>query len=225
VVQKSLAFDEYNNRADGVNMNVAYLALDDNMEDSIIFSDTAASKLVTPFVKPVEIMINDNDIPVNLYGSDTEYKIIPDIGEPIIDANLIALRKEKKEESYYNQSINNLSKLMISDDKRQVHGTVIDVNIYCNNPEILDAYYYSQIKMYYKDQQRYSSEIVAAVSNYVALGYTLSYELEKLYGISKRIQHGDPFMDQRTFSNIILEIGVLEERQLEAGVNLAQRIW
>lgn len=223
IVQKSSAFDEYNNRADGINMNVAYLALDDNMEDSIVFSDVAAGKLSCPLFKPVRIMINDNDIPVNLYGTDTYYKIIPDIGEEIIDANLIALRKEKKEESYFTQSVNNLSKLMISDDKRQVHGRVIDVNIYCNNPEILDAYYYSQIKMYYKDQQRYSSEIVAAVSNYVALGYTMSYELEKLYGISKRIQHGDPFMDQRTFSNIILEIGVLEERQLEAGDKSSNR--
>ena len=130
IVQKSLAFDEYNNRADGINMNVAYMALDDNMEDSIVFSDVAAGRLSMPLVKPVEIMINDNDIPINLYGDDKVYKIIPDIGEEIIDANLIALRKEKKEESYFTQSINNLSKLMISDDKKQVHGRVIDINLY-----------------------------------------------------------------------------------------------
>ena len=56
-------------------MNVAYVALDDNMEDSIIFSDVAAAKLTSPLVKPVEIMINDNDIPINLYGNDKIYKM------------------------------------------------------------------------------------------------------------------------------------------------------
>ena len=206
-------------------MNVAYLALDDNMEDSIVFSDTAASKLVTPLIKPVEIMINDNDIPVNLYGTDTEYKIIPDIGEPIIDANLIALRKEKKEESYYTQSINNLSKLMISDDKRQVHGTVIDVNIYCNNPEILDSHYYAQVKKYYLEQERWVSEIVAVFTNLIAKnpGYKLTYEAQKLFATCKRMQNHDLFTDKRTFSNILLEVDVLEEKVMEPGDKASNR--
>ena len=68
------------------------------MEDSIIFSDVAAAKLTSPLIKPVEIMINENDIPLNLYGNDDMYKTIPDIGEDIKDSILIALRKEKKEE-------------------------------------------------------------------------------------------------------------------------------
>ena len=51
IVQKSLAFDEYMNRKDGVNFNVVYMALDDNMEDSIIISDAAASKLTSPLIK------------------------------------------------------------------------------------------------------------------------------------------------------------------------------
>lgn len=223
IVQKSLSFDEYNNRADGVNMNVAYLALDDNMEDSIVFSDVAAGKLTSPLVKPVEIMINDNDIPINLYGNDKLYKIIPDIGENIIDGNLIALRKEKKEESYYTQSINNLSKLMISDDKRQVHGRVIDVNIYCNNPEILDSHYYAQIKMYYEEQQRYNRELVQLITPYVTNGYELTYDVQKLFANAKRVMNHDMYIDKRTFSNIILEVNVLEEKFMEEGDKASNR--
>ena len=223
VVQKSLSFDEYNNRADGINMNTAYLALDDNMEDSIVFSDVAAAKLTSPLVKPVEIMINDNDIPVNLYGNDKVYKIIPDIGENVIDGNLIALRKEKKEESYYTQSINNLSKLMISDDKRQVHGRVIDVNIYCNNPEILDSHYYAQIKMYYNEQQRYNRELVQLITPYVTNGYELTYDVQKLFANAKRVMNHDLYIDKRTFSNIILEVNVLEEKMMEEGDKASNR--
>lgn len=223
IVQKSLSFDEYNNRADGINMNVAYLALDDNMEDSIVFSDVAASKLTSPLVKPVEIMINDNDIPINLYGDDKVYKIIPDIGENIVDGNLIALRKEKKEESYYTQSINNLSKLMISDDKRQVHGKVIDVNIYCNNPDILDSHYYGQIKMYYNEQQRYNRELVQIITPYVTAGYELTYDIQKIFANAKRVMNKDMYIDKRTFSNIILEINVLEEKFMEEGDKASNR--
>ena len=58
IVRKSLAFDEYNNRTDGVNFNVMYMSLDDNMEDSLIFSEEAAKKLVSPLINPVKIMIN-----------------------------------------------------------------------------------------------------------------------------------------------------------------------
>lgn len=223
IIQKSLSFDEYNNRADGVNMNVAYLALDDNMEDSIVFSDVAAAKLTSPLVKPVEIMINDNDIPINLYGNDKVYKIIPDIGEEVIDADLIALRKEKKEESYFTQSINNLSKLMISDDKRQVIGRVIDLNIYCNNPEILDSHYYAQLKMYYNEQQRYNKELVQLITPYVTNGYELTYDLQKLFANAKRVMNHDMYIDKRTFSNIILEIDVLEEKHMEEGDKASNR--
>lgn len=223
IVQKSLAFDEYNNRSDGMNLNVAYLALDDNMEDSIIFSDEAASKLTSSLIKPVEIMINDNDIPINLYGDGNIYKIIPDIGEDIKDANLIALRREKKEESFFNQSIANLNKLMISDEKKQVHGKVIDINMYCNNPDILDLEYYAQIKMYYNEQQRYNKELVQLISPYAANNYKMSYETQKLYGNAKRVMNHDQYIDKRPFSNIILEVVVLEEKTMDAGDKASNR--
>lgn len=223
IVQKSLAFDEYNNRQDGVNFNVAYLALDDNMEDSILFSDVAASRFTSPLIKPVEIMINNNDIPLNIYGNDNMYKIIPDIGEEVKDANLIVLRKEKKDESYFTQSVNRLRDIMISDDKKQVHGRVIDVNIYCNNPEILDSHYYAQLKMYYNEKNRCNKEIVQTLLPYASNNIKMSYELQKLFANAKRVMNNDPYIDKRPFSNIILEIDVLEEKAYEPGDKSANR--
>jgi DNA-directed RNA polymerase beta subunit len=223
IVQKSLAFDEYNNRKDGVNFNVTYMALDDNMEDSIIFSDVAAGKLTSPLIKPVQIMINDNDIPLNLYGDSKLYKIIPDIGEEIVDANLIGLRKEKKEESYYTQSVDNLRKPIMSDDMKQVHGRVIDIDIYCNNPEILDSHYYAQLKMYYQELQRMSNEIVSTLLPYASQNFEMSYDLQKLFANAKRVCNGDQYIDKRPFSNIIMNITVLEEKQMEAGDKASNR--
>ena len=223
IVQKSLAFDEYNNRKDGINFNVVYMALDDNMEDSIIFSDEAAGKLTSPLIKPVQIMINDNDIPLNIYGDDKVYKVIPDIGEDIIDANLIALRKEKKEESYYTQSVDRLRKIIMSDEIKQVHGKVIDVDIYCNNPDILENHYYSQLKMYYNELLRKSSEIVQMILPFVSQGYELSYELQKLFANAKRVCNRDQYIEKRPFSNIILNVTVLEEMKMNPGDKASNR--
>ena len=223
IVQKSLAFDEYNNRKDGVNFNVVYMALDDNMEDSIIFSDVAASKLTSPLIKPVQIMINDNDIPLNIYGDDKTYKVIPDIGEEIKDANLIALRKEKKEEAYYTQSVDRLRKIIMSDDLKQVHGRVIDIDIYCNNPDILENHYYAQLKWYYNELQRMSSEIVKIILPYASQNFEMSYELQKLFANAKRVCNHDQYIDKRPFSNIILNVTVLEEKFMEAGDKASNR--
>ena len=223
IVQKSLVFDEYNNRTDGVNFNVAYMSLDANMEDSVIFSDVAASRMTSPLIKPVKIMINENDIPLNLYGTDDMYKCIPDIGEDIKDSVLIALRKEKKEESLYNQSVERLKHVTMSDEKYTLSGKVIDVNIYCNNAENLNGYYNGQFKMYYDQSMRMNSQIVSVVTQYTANGYTLSYELQKLFANAKRILNKDQYIDKRLFSNIILEVVALEELKLKPGDKTCNR--
>lgn len=223
ITQKSLAFDEYNNRKDGINFNVCYMALDDNMEDSIIFSDEAAGRLTSPIIKPVQIPINDNDIPLNLYGTGNTYKVIPDIGEKVKDGLLIDLRKEVKDEAYFTQAINNLSKPMMSDFQKQINGTVVDIDIYCNNPEILESHYYSQLKMYHNEIMRRATDLVKIVGQYKSQGYTLSYELQKEFGNAKRIANGDRYTDKRPFSNIIMNITVLEEMKMGPGDKASNR--
>ena len=112
---------------------------------------------------------------------------------------------------------------MISDDKKRVHGRVIDVNVYCNNPEILDSHYYAQIKMYYNELHRYAKEIVQAVTPLISAGCKPTYELEKLFANCKRVMNNDMYIDKRPFSNIILEVDVLEENMIEAGDKLSNR--
>ena len=220
IIQKSLAFDDYNNRADGVNLNVAYMALDDNMEDSEIFSDAAAAKMTSPLIKPVDIMINENDIPLNMYGNNEVYKAFPDIGEKVRDdGKMICLRKEKKEEAFFMQAVERLSEPLMTDEKRTVIGTVVDVDIRCNKPEyLLDNIYYQQFKMYYDELRRYSNEIVSIITVYAANGYELSYDLEELFALAKRTLNGDQYIEKnRPFSFMIAKITVLEELPLNVG--------
>lgn len=122
VIQKSRSFDKYNNRMDGVNLRTAYLACSDNTEDSILISKSAADKLVSPLIKKVSIVVNDNDILLNLYGDSEHYKVIPDIGEMVQHGILTAVRRENKDESLFSQSYENLRNIMLSDEKFVVKG-------------------------------------------------------------------------------------------------------
>lgn len=223
ILQKSLAFDEYNNRKDGLNLNTIYMSLDQNLEDSVIISQDVADKMVSPLIKPVSIMINENNIPINLYGDDKNYKCIPDIGEDIKDSILIALRKEKKEEMVFTESIDRLRTVMMSDEKKLLTGKVIDINIRCNNPENLNQYHNSQFKLYYDELQRMSQEIVTIVTPYKMNNYEISYDLNKLYSTSKRVLNHDEYIDKRPFSNIILEVTVLEDIPLHEGDKISNR--
>jgi hypothetical protein len=106
---------------------------------------------------------------------------------------------------------------MLPDEIKQTHGRVLDIDIYCNNPDILEEHYYSQLKMYYNEVKRRSNEIIQTVLPYVSAGYELSYELQKIFALAKREFNGDLYIDKRPFNNIILNITVLEEIPVNCG--------
>lgn len=224
VYQKSTGFDEYNNRQDGVNLLTIYLANDKTKEDGIIISESAAKKLSVPLFKRVTITINDNDIPLNLYGNDQVYKFLPDIGEKS-DGLLCGIRREKKEESLYTQSFHMLRQILMSDDKYTESGKVIDIDIACNNPEKLkNSVYSGQLAMYYDESMRFASEVVRFVSGYEKMGYKFSHDLQVLYDISKEKLNGTQFVkDGKLFSNIIIEVTLLQEYPMGVGDKLTNR--
>ena len=86
-----------------------------------------------------------NDIPLNLFGDNQHYKVIPDIGEMTKNDILCAIRREQREEAFYSQDFNRLSQIFMSDEKITVFGKVVDLDIQCNNPEMLNEIYYAQI--------------------------------------------------------------------------------
>lgn len=223
VIRTSLAFDKYKNRMDGVNLNVLYQALDANMEDSVIISDTAAAKMTAPLVKEVDIIINENDIPINYYGNDEIYKPMPDIGEKTKDAILMALRKENRENALYSQSVDKLKVLEMNDDKYLLHGTVVDIDIFCNNPENLDGYSQAQFKLYYNEKKRMSQEFISVLTPLIASGCVLSDDLRELLGISKKVVNGAKYIEKREFSNLMIRLTVLEELPLCVGDKISNR--
>lgn len=227
LLKKSVAFDDYGNRKDGVNLKTIYMALDNNYEDSIIISDTAAKKYGSPLIHQLKMIIPDNFIPLNLHGGDEIYKSMPDIGEFIPDCIVSGFRAEVKDESYFAQQKTMLQKLLMSDEKYIVHGDnlrVVDIEVCPNNLDIMkESPYYAQINMYYEEQLRFAKEVEDAISKYIMEGYELSYDLQKLYFSCKRLLRGDKFVDKGPYTGMIIFVTVLEERSLQLGDKLADR--
>ncbi len=224
VLRRSTGFDQYGNKTNGSNLNTIYLCTDNNMEDSLLISDICSEKMKAPFIKKVKRVINENDIPLNLYGNDSIYKVFPDIGEDIKDGILAGFRREDKENAIYTQSVARLQTSMMSDEKIRVTGKVIDINIYTNNPENLASNICnSQFNKYFQDRQRVCIDLVRIVSPFVAQGYELTYDLQKFFALCKDELSGKEFIDKRRFSNIVIEFFIMEEKKLDIGDKAADR--
>lgn len=224
VLRRSTGFDQYGNKTNGINLNVAYMCNDKNMEDSVIISDRCCEKMSAPLIRTVKIILNENDIPLNIYGDDNIYKIFPDVGEDVQNGILMAYRREKREEAIYTQSAQMLKQIMMSDDKITIEGKVIDINIYCNNIDNLSANSYNaQFLAYYNNRLQFAQAVMDAVGGYVSNGYRMTYDLEKLFARCKDELQRKKFTDKRQFSNITIEFTVLENRKLDIGDKVADR--
>lgn len=224
VIQKSMSFDEYDNRMDGCNMLTMYTACEETMEDAIIISESASKKLASPLVKKVTIIINDNDIPLNLYGDIEHYKSFPNIGEHVVNSILCGLRREKKEECLFSQSYSRLRELSISDERYTVSGRVVDIDIFCNAPDRLAEYdYNAQLKRYYDNNMRMCHQIVNSIKPFLNNGFKMDYEMQKLYYTCEGVINGKQYFYERPFSNIVLQITLVEEINVMRGDKLSNR--
>lgn len=223
VFKKSESYDEYNNRKDGINLVTAYIACDGSMEDGNILSKSASEKLVSPLIKSVEVVINDNDIMLNMHGDENNYKVLPDIGEKSKDI-LCALRRENKEDIFFAQSYDMLRNPLMSDTIYTVDGEIIDIDINCNNPTLLkSSKYNAQLARYYDECQRFAAEYVNCIKDLLESGYTLGYYADKLYYISKQKLNGAQYTKDKPFSNIVMNIYLLERNKISIGDKLSDR--
>lgn len=226
VIKQSTSYDDAGNRADGHNLLTMYLSDEDTREDAIKISDEVIDLFTSPEIKPVSFMINDNDIPLNLYGDREFYQSFPNIGEEVNGSILCAMRKEKKDQAIYSQSVGRLQEIMMSDEKFIAEGEVIDINIYCNDPTILErSHYNAQLKFYYEESIRVAREIVNIVKPLIETNKRLSPELQKLYAIQRSILDGKKFVNERgkVFTNTMIEIMVMKRNKVREGDKFANR--
>lgn len=225
-IKKSKSFDNYDNYMTGKNLRVAYIADARTTEDAIEVSEYAAQALARTEIKTLAILINDNDIPLNLYGDDSVYKFIPDIGEDIKNGILCGTRTERNDESFFTQSAARLKIPMINDVTFKAQGKIVDINVYCNRDiaSSNNGIYEGQLSYYDRDYKRFCSEVVELLRNYVDNSmYHKSYELSSLYTRCHDVISGKQYFKDNAFSNIIVEVTVYRKAPLEEGDKITSR--
>lgn len=223
---RSDSFDEEDNKTDGINLTTVYMALGLTTEDPIVISQSAANRFKSPLFNEIEIVINENDIPLNMYGDDNYYKAFPNIGEKIKDSIVCAIRRERKDdEALYSQSKERLKTLMISDTTYISDGEIVDIDIYCNNPDKLEDMYYQQLKEYYEHNIEFSLNLYKAVDKFMEShpGVTMTYDMQAIYRKCKDTANGIPYIKDKVFNNIILRVITRENKVLRKGDKITDR--
>ena len=223
VVKTSIGYDEYGNKMNGVNLVTLYLSCGQNMEDSIIISESAAQKLETNLIKNTSIMINDNDILLDLYGDGTTHKAFPDIGEKVQNGIFCSIRRVENKDILFSLSRQRQRDIILSDRNILMDGYVCDIDVYCNNVEALgDSEYNQQLYRYHQEKVNFSQQVYDIVAP-LAMNGKLSYNLEKLYARGRDAIFGKEYYKEKQFNNVILEVTVMQPLPMEEGDKLADR--
>lgn len=161
VLLKSTSYDEDMNYGYGKNVLIQYCLDPLTIEDACVPQCTMAKSMISPEITTYEIGVNDNDFLLNLYGNNKHYQPFPEIGEET--KGLVAAKRTL----FNNQLLTDfkdseLSKVHDSDMQLYIDGvgTVTDITIFCNNPDIEETPFNAQIMKYYRSQTKFYRRIV-----------------------------------------------------------------
>jgi DNA-directed RNA polymerase beta subunit len=232
LIFRSDMHDDNLNLRFGINLKAAFMAYKGlTTEDAIVISRSAANRLTTYSIEEVTINVNDNDILCNIYGNNSKYRAFPKIGGLVKDQILVARRRQINDSILFDGNFDNLNKVNFSTDTLfYSEGMLIDVDIFCNNPNLKDLEdlpYYRQILKSYELQQKYYNEINDTLSPIVnEKSNTFSGDLSYIYKRAKDIL--DPNIkfkssDKNDFSNFLIRFFVLKEKSAVIGSKITNR--
>jgi len=221
-------YDEQMNFGFGVNLNAAYFTYKNlTLEDAIVISESAAKKLTSYTVSEVEINVNSNDILLNLYGNEQDYKSFPDIGEHITKHVLSGRRRVNYSSILY--ELKNLKKTREDDTIFFSEGQVVDIKIYSNIPreELEKQPYNTQVKKYIEMNDAFNKEVYKVLKPIVEGKNNNEYteELLSLYNYCKmQLDKNAKYTFQNSeFNGFVIKFTILDEQKLNVGSKITGR--
>lgn len=91
IVANSPNIDDDGNYCYGVNAKVAYTSQVGGIEDGIVVSESFLDKLKINVYEDRTIQFGTKELPLNIYGTEEFFKIIPDVGERIQEDGVLAV--------------------------------------------------------------------------------------------------------------------------------------
>lgn len=157
----------------GVNANVAYMTMFETSEDAFVISEDFAKKLQPIGIKTISIKIDSDQYPLNIYGTEEEYKIFPDIGETVRDDNVImAFRKVKENNIITDLNDNKIFEPEYMYDNcifapsDSTNAVITDVDVYLSKKGKLPKNAFQQIQKYHAGSIEYFKRIKDVYNKY-----------------------------------------------------------
>ena len=229
LLMRNTSYDDELNLMYGKNLKALYTSFKDlTFEDAICICESKAKEFTTNYVNIIYVSINTNDILINLYGNETEYKTFPDIGDKIENGILCARRRTDHDMALYTLSNEKLMKVDPNIDTCfYSHGKVVDIEVFSNTDlESIEKYSYSkQIGRYLKSDLAAYRQLKLTLDPIIEGEEKYSDDIAFLYN---RITNTlDPEVkythDGRQFSHLLLKFTILESRELRIGDKLSNR--
>ena len=167
----STSYDEYGNSSVGVNGRILYAVHPAVQDDAIVISESFAKRMVTNNVQSKTISISDNTLLLNLYGKDGEYRGLPNIGDVVTNGIIAATRQVKESRMFSDmrdQSLNNIN--YQTDRLCYGDGEIIDINVYCNNPNLKPNKSNKILLQYYNDARWFYTKVYRACKKIINSG-------------------------------------------------------
>lgn len=217
----SRSYDEYGNVATGVNGRILYAVHPAVQDDAIIVSESFAKKMVADNVTVKTVSINENTILLNLYGKDGEYQGLPNIGDEITNGIICATRTVRESRMF--SDMRDISLRNINEQSDIVYygkGEIIDINVYCNNPNLKNNKVTKQLLQYYNDARWFYTKVYKTCKQIMKSG---SKNIDK--EINRWMRKAMNYLDtdalwafnDNVFSNIMVEILVRNKEPIKVG--------
>ena len=231
-IYSSIACDHQNNEYKfGCNANVMFASLLGTVEDAFIISDRLVKKLTPEGYENIKIKLRKNDYPLNLYGSDDDFKCIPDIGEKVSNNGVIcAFRKKDRISIISDLSPENLKRqndLLDLVFYTENDAVVVDIDV-CINPGVIQhlpntpyqqilKYHYSKLVTYKKvievykkyknthDVSRKFNSLLVSMMQYLYLHEPKFLQKLGIYSKRKSIKLSGDIEDNDILINLIVK--------------------
>ena len=227
MLSSSSSYDEYGNVAIGVNGRILYGVHPAVQDDAIIVSKSFAERMVTNMVSSKSIPIGENSILLNLYGDDEEYRGLPNIGDKISNGIICATRNVKETRMF--SDLRDSSLKYTNDQSDQIYygnGEVIDIDVYCNNPNLQSNKVNKQILQYYNDCKWFYTDVYKICKKIKGSGSTkIDNEINRWMRLAMNYLDNNSTwaFNDNTFKNIIVEITIREKKKIEIGRKIVGR--
>lgn len=227
VMVASKSYDESGNVSIGVNGRILYVAHPNVQDDAIVVSESFAKRMISNSVNSITIPISDNTILLDLYGSDGNYKGLPDIGDVIHNGIVCATRTVKETRMF--SDLRDASLKNINQQSDQVfygNGEIVDINIYCNNPNIVSNKVNHQLVEYYNDARWFYTEVYKTCKKIVKTG-SKNIDPEIHRWMRKAMNYLDRdaqwAFNDNVFSNMMIEILMRNKEPINIGRKIVGR--